>query len=410
MIRSTLSCNLNTVAMGKSLLLLLSFSFFSTFWAFSQITYKNNCIRSGDEIIKEQVEFKDPGRSGENVIWNFSELKAINSKYKLSFHSPCLINDSIYIMGCDTLLKENSDINNLIIGKEHSTMYYYQVKNDTLFCLGHENPITLMHNKIPFPLMTYPFDYKQRIEHKFESEGIHSSQSGTNTFGNISIESDAYGKMILPTGDTLNHVVRIKTTQLINDTLYIKNNIGPNDISNIFLRKQLKKKVEKHHKQIEADTYSWYVQGYRYPVFETVQAFDVIDNLKKQTFAAAYFYPPVNHYYLDDDLDNTIVLDSLNNEKVPNILTNWINQNFSHNFWPNPVSTELNIEYKLEQGANVGITLYSSVHGIVKIIPVKYMDMGLYRETIDCSTLFPGAYIIQFNVENELISNIVLKK
>lgn len=156
MVRGTLSCNLNTVAMGKSLLLLLSFSFFSTFWAFSQITYKNNCIRSGDEIIKEQVEFKDPGRSGENVIWNFSELKAINSKYKLSFHSPCLINDSIYIMGCDTLLKENSDINNLIIGKEHSTMYYYQVKNDTLFCLGHENPITLMHNTIPFPLMILP--------------------------------------------------------------------------------------------------------------------------------------------------------------------------------------------------------------------------------------------------------------
>ena len=59
-------------------------------------------------------------------------------------------------MGCDTLLKENSDINNLIIGKEHSTMYYYQVKNDTLFCLGHENPITLMHNTIPFPLMILP--------------------------------------------------------------------------------------------------------------------------------------------------------------------------------------------------------------------------------------------------------------
>ena len=35
-------------------------------------------------------------------------------------------------------------------------MYYYQVKNDTLFCLGHENPITLMHNTIPFPLMILP--------------------------------------------------------------------------------------------------------------------------------------------------------------------------------------------------------------------------------------------------------------
>jgi hypothetical protein len=82
MIKGSLPYNLNFIAMGKSLLLLLlSFSVFSVS---SQITYKNNCIRSGDETVKEQVEFKDPGRSGENVIWNFSELKAINSEYKLS--------------------------------------------------------------------------------------------------------------------------------------------------------------------------------------------------------------------------------------------------------------------------------------------------------------------------------------
>lgn len=407
MIKSVLSTNLNANAMRKTLLMLLLLSFLSVVPIYCQITYRNNCIRSGDEIIKEQVEFKDPGRTGENVVWDFSELKPINTEYKLSFHSPYLINDSIYIMGCDTILKENSDISNLIIGKEHSTMYYYHVKNDTLFCLGHENPITLMHNTTPFPLMMYPLNYKQRVDCKFESEGIHSSQNKTNTFGDISIESDAYGKMILPTGDTLNNVIRVKTTQIINDTSCVKFNIKPN---NIMFNKRLNKKAEKYHKQIEAYTYSWYVQGYRYPVFETVQVFEIIDSLKNPTFDAAYFYPPVSHYYLDNDLDNTVVLDSLNNEKAPNTPTSWINLNFSHNFWPNPVSTELNIEYKLEQGANVSITLYSSVHGIVKTIPVKHMDVGLYKEIIDCSALFPGAYVIQFNVENESVSNIFLKK
>ena len=34
----------------------------------AQIVQRYNSLRSGDEIIKQQVEFKDPGREGENVI------------------------------------------------------------------------------------------------------------------------------------------------------------------------------------------------------------------------------------------------------------------------------------------------------------------------------------------------------
>lgn len=288
---------------------------------------------------------------------------------------------------------------------------FYQIKNDTLFCLGHENPITLIHNTIPFPLIVYPFNYEQRIEHTFESKGMHSSQRNTNTFGDISIQSDAYGKMILPSGDTLNNVTRIKTTQIINDTSNVgNNNIRPGDIRKMFLAKHLKKESRKNHKQIEANTYSWYVKGYRYPIFESVQAFETTDNLKNETFATAYFYPPVSHYYLDNDSDNMAVLDSLNNEKTTDTSTNWINRNFSYNFWPNPVSTTLNIEYKLEQEAPICITLYSSVYGTVKTIPLKHKETGLHTETIDCSALYPGAYAIKFNVRNESVSNIILKK
>ena len=90
--------------MKKTLLLLLSGSFCLSISG--QITRENNSVRNGDEIIKQQMQYKDPGRSGENVIWDFSMLKAVNPKYKLTFRAPELINDSIYIMGRDTLLKK----------------------------------------------------------------------------------------------------------------------------------------------------------------------------------------------------------------------------------------------------------------------------------------------------------------
>lgn len=63
---------------------------------------------------------------------------------------------------------------------------------------------------------------------------MHTSLKRTNTYGNISVESDAYGKIILPSGDTLNNIIRIKTVQIINDTSNIKKNKPHNDVHNIF--------------------------------------------------------------------------------------------------------------------------------------------------------------------------------
>ena len=37
-----------------------------------------NYFRAGDEIIKQQVVYKDPGRTGENVLWDFSRLTSVD--------------------------------------------------------------------------------------------------------------------------------------------------------------------------------------------------------------------------------------------------------------------------------------------------------------------------------------------
>jgi hypothetical protein len=48
----------------------------------------------GDEIVIRQVEYKDPGRNGENVIWNFSRLKSVNDEYTVTYSAPALIGAS----------------------------------------------------------------------------------------------------------------------------------------------------------------------------------------------------------------------------------------------------------------------------------------------------------------------------
>jgi len=391
-------------------ILLGLFALFFTLSTMGQLTSRNNCIRSGDQIIKQQVQYKDPGRDGENVIWDFSNLTPINPEYKLRYLSPELINDSIYILGSDTIHKEKISKSNLIIGVEHSTMYYYQINNDTVWCIGHENPVTLMHHLHPIPILFFSLGYKQSINKKFKSEGIYSSKKDIQSYGNIRLENDAYGKMILPSGDTLNNVTRIKTIQVINDSISIANTSTQlNDIKTVF-QKKTKNTYQKYRRKLELNTYSWYMKGYRYPVFETVQSFEIKDSTKTQTLSIAYFYPPIDHYYLEEDPANIEVLDSLNNLKHNIPPTNWIQKNFTYNYGPNPVSGTLMIEYHLEENARVGITLYNLKDGIIKKIPPKERSSGFFTETIDCHGLYPGTYILKFDVKDEFVADIIIKQ
>ena len=362
----------------------------------AQITYKNNCIRSGDEIIKQQVEYKDPGRSGENVIWDFSNLQSINDEYKLTYMSPYMNEDSLYILGEDTLRAAEVNEQDLIIGREHFTSYFYRVKENRLLLLGHANAVSRMHNRIPIPVIAYPLSYGEAFNNDYTSRTIYSGSEKMAIQGDISVSSDAYGIMILPDKDTLRNVTRIKAEQVIKQS--------PDS-----LQRQDGDTVSGLNTKVE--TYRWYVKGYRYPVFETIRNINTADSANTVYFATAFFYPPQDHYYLDTDSDNLAVLDSLENvlPQEPAAPDSWIEANFTYNYFPNPVSTTLNIEYRLEEEAEVGITLYSTMQGIVRTIPRVMKQRGVYTQTIDCSGLYPGAYVLRFNVRDEVVSNVILK-
>ncbi|NDW19020.1 hypothetical protein D0T53_08860 [Dysgonomonas sp. 216] len=240
----------------------------------AQITYKNNAIRTGDEIIKQQVEYKDPGRSGENVVWNFGQLNAVNPEYKLRYESPQLNRDSLYIMGRDTIHAKHIEYGDPIIAIEHRTMYYYRLKGDSLFLLGYENPINIIRHSTPILSMIYPLDYKQQIKKDFKSQGVYSSNEFINTKGYVSLEADARGILILPSNDTVSHTLRIKTIQSISNIDTLNNFSG-----------------------MEIETYRWYAKGYRYPIFEIIKSFLVSDTTKQEGFKSAFLYPPQNHFY-----------------------------------------------------------------------------------------------------------------
>lgn len=354
---------------------------------------ENNRFRVGDELVKQQVEYKDPGRSGENVIWNFGELKGVNLKYSLNYDSPetLEINTSkVCIMGRDTFPMNNLlFLDNLIRGLEHRTYYYHQYKNDSLLLLGHENLTTLLQYQPPLLLMKFPFDYKDSISNSYKSDALYSQRIDIKSEGEYSVKADASGKMILPSGDTLSHVMRVKSIQSFYDE--------PDTI----------KGTERKLRMI-VENYKWYSLGYRYPIFETIHT---TNPSNEEYFKTAFFYPPEDHLYLSDDKENLAVLDSLNNIGNPELDPNsaeWLEKNFSYNFFPNPVQTNLNIEYILEAEANIEINLYND-NQLLKSTQKKVFEAGFYKEQINCSSLKQGAYVLQININNHSVSSIILK-
>ncbi len=365
---------------------------------FSQHTLQSklNMFRPEDVIIKQQVSYKDPGRSGENVLWDFSQLETIDEEYDLSYFNQ---GDS------------------LTVGIEHRTKYYYSLSNDSLLLWGFENPTTILKNSLPELLLKYPVQYKDRHQSYYYGQGRYCERLFLGAMGTTETEADAYGMMILPSKDTLKHVLRTRTFKRIVEDMYPLeyDNLYPDKSVSCIAYDSIDYRLQTDTVILELETYRWYVQGYRYPVFETVKSREIIHGEAKDFFGTAFFYPPQEHYYLDEDEENLAVLDSLEiednssgNEIRPN--TNpW--EGLTYNLYPNPVITDIDIEMYLPKSANKIRIQLSDRQGRLMIEE----DWGSQAEGILTRQIYMGQYprseyVVNIWMDDYMLSEKVLKR
>jgi len=354
--------------------------------------------RAGEEIIKQQVEYKNPGRSGENVLWDFGKLTPVNDAYTLSYFEPEMTEDSLYIMGMDTIQAKHLTQGGLLIGNEHHTMYYYHFTDSLLSLLGHENPTTLLkYTGQRLITAIYPMHYQDSCKHNYQARGFYSSTIPFTTGGEAQIKTDAYGMMILPSGDTLRNVLRTRTTQTIrqlfvmNDTLTVQQNSS-------------------------VETFKWYSKGYRYPIFETIQTTILGDSAETVNFETAFFFPPQKHYYLEEDTVNLALLEqeaaalALPGQETSVDDDPWAG--LTYNFFPNPVkNTPLEVELYLPcRAENIRIQLRNTM-GLIVIDENKgSQPEGICRFQLPTYTLPVDNYILSIWLNEKLISGVILKR
>jgi len=350
----------------KKLWLPLFLSFIGTQLLFSQkhaALYKyRNIPYAGDSIIKQQMEYVNPGTSGKQVTWYFSSIRPVNESYNL-------------------LYKAEPDDSVRIAGIEHNTIYHYSIRHDSLLHTGYENVTTYMKYTEPELQMKYPFRYGDTIRSHFKGTGEYCHRIPLKVEGNTIVTADAVGTLHTPLGEDLKNVLRVKRVRDYTET-------GVDSV------------------RMQMEIYSWYVWGNRYPVFETVKTTtQKTDNEEVEHRVASFFFPTADQEAILSDTTRWEQEDpNLSQEMtVDDILTNCT-------LSPNPVTTTLYIDYDLSQDATISFSLHNAV-GVAEVSTTSvHRKSGHYTEHLQVSGLTHGVYPLYVTVNGMIKTMHVLKK
>jgi hypothetical protein len=352
-------------------------SFFFAFLAITNLSAQNlklstgrNAYRAADNLVKQQVEFKDPGSSGKNLNWDFSMVQPINENYKLNY-----------------FFKNKKDTT-LLCGQEHNTRYYYLQKSDSLWAVGFENSTTYMEYTVSELKLKFPFAYGDTLFSRFEGVGQYCHRLELSVKGYTHVEADAEGELKLPDNETVKKALRVRTLRHYTET-------GKDSV------------------EMTLDTYSWYAAGIRYPVFESIKTIvskklqklnesDAENIMDTTVFTTSFYYPPEKQI-TEIQTDPIIIQPDDGSLGAAAVFT-------QAQLMPNPVVDNLNINFKLTRSAKVWFTLHNNI-GIPQLStsPENLVE-GCHNTTINMSNLITGTYSLYVHVDDMVIRQVVVKK
>ena len=154
----------------------------------------------------------NPGSSGENQKWDFTDLIPLNDSTITTYVNPSF---TPYGNNFPLSTVASCDLNK-------SNYSYYKITNSTYEVLGFGQTMGVLIYSKPMILMQYPLAYLQTFTNDFYGSGSNAGYT-LNINGNFSAECDAFGIIALPSG--ISDVIRIKTVSTYYDTLYFQGSI-----------------------------------------------------------------------------------------------------------------------------------------------------------------------------------------
>jgi len=334
-----------------------------------KLSTERNTYRAADQLVKQQVEYKDPGSSGKNLTWDFRFLQPINEEYALNYFIPDSTNMS------------------RLCGQEHNTRYYFLQQKDSLQAVGYENSTTYMEYPTPELRMHFPFAYGDTLFSYFVGKGQYCHRLNLAVKGYTRVEADAEGELLLPKSETVKKAMRVRTLRHYTET-------------------------GKDSMEMTLDTYSWYAAGIRYPVFESIKTTLSKKGDKKDekgesmndttVFRTSFYYPPEKQ---TSQVETAPIPEEAKTADfgAAAVFT-------EAELMPNPVIDNLYIKYKLVRSAKVWFTLHNSIGIPQRNTSPQQLGQGEHSSTVPMGGLLTGVYSLYVHVDDMVMRLSVVKK
>jgi len=338
------------------LLILIPFSSFSKI----VLTYDSHGLRSKTVYSVQQTTYIAPGDAGENVIWDFSTAESLDT---VPQHETIAATDTQ-----DDILVTKA------LGVKISS--YNCTRNANVYKGFQDSSHTVSFDQ-PIQKIVYPFSYGSKVSDTFNGRCLyHNSNDESKMAGTYSSEADGYGTLILPTGQALNDVLRVKTVEK-----YVESSCS--DV------------------EIESVKYLWYVAESRYPVFVTWNIHYAYEN-KSTTTSQASFYTLADI----NQPSNNPVYSNTDERTAKDIGTD-----ITHQVYPNPYNSYFHLTYTLNKPTVVNIALYSLSGSLVKQLVDNRLQDGVQHVTHNVlSNESAGVYYLRLQFDSKLYVRSLVKE
>jgi hypothetical protein len=309
-------------------------------------------LRAGDEHYFNIANNVDPGLSGHNQVWDFSNLeqKSTLTSYMYSAYTSA---NSTDIPEANTILEE------------FETKFYFKISEGIIEQYGtvsKNNTITKFDE--PFVKMVFPFNYGDSYSGNFSGTVIGANNYTASFSGTYLLEADSYGTLILPGNITYKNVFRIKT---VKEQSY---NNKPCNCATI--------------------SYKWYSYDVRYPLLTIIQN---KSSKGTKTFRTAYYSK------------------AKENTSQENKNFNLASENITAKIYPNPFMDEFNLDYTIASDSDIRIEIYDNSGRKVSSIQKVNQKAGNYTKTFKSDKIGNqlGMFHIRIIAGNDVISKTVIR-
>lgn len=352
---------------GLILIVLVLFTLQSSFQLHGQnvLSIKANLIGNSDKVRYQFMESCDPGVSGEEVVWDFSNAYGKNEDYNL-FYS------------CDSLLRYH-----ILDGTDKNS---YILTADTLKQYMQESRLTKIRYFQKKLSMKYPLQYGDSILSPFEGYGLYCGDHIVRVQGNVLLQGDGLGTLILSDKDTLDNVLRVYTLT----TTSMAMGVDHAEIDSTKLQQEIEEK------------YEWYCRGFRYPVYAIVLRTSFTNLEPIGSTRLSYRILPESFSELADTVN-----DSIRNYDEALREREALEQADIFHYQITNEGSNVNIAYTTDTDANV-IILISNPFGVLykkQHFMVRSGESGIFQ--LDTTDLRKGQYILYINVKGKVYSKTI---